>query len=71
MKEIILVETGRSHNGSSSLYEYSNILNEGEYFLMNVFGEMVIDGNPPWLGQDLAASYKTMQLAEKISIGKP
>ena len=43
----------------------------GFYGQMKAFGEMVIDGNLQWPGQDLAASYKTMQLAEKISIGKP
>jgi len=43
----------------------------GFYGQMKAFGEMVIDGNLPWPGQDLAASYKTMQLAGKISIGKP
>lgn len=39
----------------------------GFYKQMEAFGEMVLNGNLPWPGQDLAASYRTMQLAEKIS----
>ena len=40
----------------------------GFYEQMKAFAEMVINGNLPWPGQDLAAAYKTMQLAEKISV---
>ncbi len=39
----------------------------GFYKQMEAFGEMVLNGSLPWPGQDLAASYRTMQLAEKIS----
>ncbi len=42
----------------------------GFYEQMKAFGEMVINNNLPLPGQDLAAAYKTMQLAEKISIGE-
>jgi len=42
----------------------------GFYEQMKAFGEMVVNGDLPWPGQDLAASYKTMQLTEKISIGR-
>lgn len=39
----------------------------GFYAQMEAFGRMVRDGKLPWPGQDLAAAYQTMILAQKIS----
>ena len=41
----------------------------GFYAQMEAFGKMVHDGKLAWPGQDLAAAYRTMILAQKISSG--